>query len=306
MWIHAFPRDNSVLCDWSPHTIVSRRGLYFDKHCVADFGSFVEVHKDADVINTMSDRNFSSIYLGPTGNIQGTLKVFAIKTGKTKKPRKVTSFPMLDSVMAIMEKWGQRSAHDGANNKLEFLNHVGKKYNWDNINLDVDKVLVEPEATSHPDVPDKIPGVDLAREQPRGSPVTVVEELSKEEEGHNAQVNNYLGGDDRVDRAGVSTTINIATVDNDNIVALDDEEDVPNAKIKGGVPKIEKNEPTVDKCTTGDGDAAMVRLPLPRPPLHPLGPVCTIDLRWPSWPPSQGATHAASASRLCSHMYLVL
>ena len=72
---------------------MSHRGLDFDSHCVANFGSFVEAHKDADVPNTMRDRIFSGIYLGPTGNIQGTLKVFDIKTGKIKKPRKVTSFP---------------------------------------------------------------------------------------------------------------------------------------------------------------------------------------------------------------------
>ena len=73
---------------------------------------------------------------------------------------------MPDSVIAIMEKWRQRSAPEGEKNTLEFLNPIGKQYNWDNDDLAVNVALVESEATSHSAVPDKIPGVDLAREHP--------------------------------------------------------------------------------------------------------------------------------------------
>ena len=90
----------------------------------------------------------------------------------------------------------------------------------------VDKGLVEPDPVTHPTVPVKIPGVDLAREQCGGSPVTVVEDISKEE-GHNALANNSLRDDKHVDRTGVFTAIDILAVDDDNVVDLGDRDDVP-------------------------------------------------------------------------------
>jgi hypothetical protein len=53
-------------------------------------------------------------------NIQGTHKVFDIKTGKVKKTRTVQQLPMPDSFIAAVNNWGLRSKRDRSARKLEF------------------------------------------------------------------------------------------------------------------------------------------------------------------------------------------
>ena len=72
-----------------PREIVTVQYIDFNKHCKAQLGSHTEAHEDRVVTNTHNPRTFHGIYLGPTGNIQGTLKVFGLKTGVVKKPRKI-------------------------------------------------------------------------------------------------------------------------------------------------------------------------------------------------------------------------
>ena len=71
----------------SPRYIVMGRWIDFNKHCKAQLGSHTEAHEDRVVTNTHNPRTFHGIYLGPTGNIQGTLNVFGLKNGVVKKPR---------------------------------------------------------------------------------------------------------------------------------------------------------------------------------------------------------------------------
>ena len=92
---------------YSPHEIVLGRELDFDKHCKATFGSYVEAHEDPTITNTMRSCTFPGIFLGPTGNRQGTHKVFDINTGVVKKTRIITPLPMPDRVIALVEDWGQ-------------------------------------------------------------------------------------------------------------------------------------------------------------------------------------------------------
>ena len=47
--------------------------------------------------------------------------------------------------------------------KLKFLNRTKQKYGWDNDELNDDDGLVKEDPT-HPDLPAKIPGVDLESE----------------------------------------------------------------------------------------------------------------------------------------------
>ncbi len=92
---------NGVSNTLSPREIILRRKLDWNKHCTSkgeplEFGKYVEAHEDPDITNTPASRTFPSIYLGPTTNIQGTKKVFDLKTGVVKKPRTVTRFPCPD------------------------------------------------------------------------------------------------------------------------------------------------------------------------------------------------------------------
>ena len=93
---------------------------------------------------------FAGIYLGVTGNIQGTKKVFYLTTGTVKKPMSVTTFPMPDHIIDLVNEWGQKYQKEEKKNKLEFLNPVQLQYDWDNDELKDTKGLVENHA--HEDI----------------------------------------------------------------------------------------------------------------------------------------------------------
>ena len=124
---------NGVSDTLSPREIVLRRKLDWNKHCTSkgeplEFGEYVEAHEDPDITNTPASRTFPSIYLGPTTNIQGTKKVFDLKTGVVKKPRTVTRFPCPDRVIALVNAWGRRYQKEERANKIKFLNRKKLKF----------------------------------------------------------------------------------------------------------------------------------------------------------------------------------
>ena len=96
IFLNTMPAKNGISDTISPREIVMRRRLNWNKHCTGEFGEYAEAHSHPDVTNNNKSRTFSGIYLGVTGNIQGTKKVFDLVTRTVKKPRSVTVFPMLD------------------------------------------------------------------------------------------------------------------------------------------------------------------------------------------------------------------
>ena len=81
MFLNAMPAKTGISDTISPREIVMRRRLDWNKHCTGEFGEYVEAHSDPDITNTNKTRTFTGIYLGITGNKQGTKKVFNLMTG---------------------------------------------------------------------------------------------------------------------------------------------------------------------------------------------------------------------------------
>ena len=108
LWLNSLPAADGVSNKYSPREIVLGQELDFNKHCISTFGSYVQAHNDPTITNTMGPRTFPGIFLGPTGNRQGTHKVFDIKTGVVKKPRIITPLPMPDRVITVIKDWRQR------------------------------------------------------------------------------------------------------------------------------------------------------------------------------------------------------
>ncbi len=104
----ASQRPPGVSNKHSPCKIVLGRKISFTKHCKATFGSYIEAHNDPTITNTMRLCTFPGIFLGPTGNHQGTHKVFDINTGVVKKTHSITPLPMPDRVIKIVNDWGRR------------------------------------------------------------------------------------------------------------------------------------------------------------------------------------------------------
>ncbi len=79
----------------SPREIILRRRLDWTRHCCGtagvplEFGQYVEANLDPNVTNNIVSCTFAAVYLGPTGNIKGTKKVFDLMTGAVKKVRTV-------------------------------------------------------------------------------------------------------------------------------------------------------------------------------------------------------------------------
>ena len=132
----------------SPREIVTGRHLDVKKDCRAPFGAYVEASINANVTNTMKDRTHSCLSLGPAGNFQDSLKCFDILTGKVVTRRTIKVLPMPDIFLKTLNRWGLTSWTTVFGDKLELLNRMKSKYNWDNDDIfNNEEGLVEPEPT---------------------------------------------------------------------------------------------------------------------------------------------------------------
>ena len=66
----------------------------FKKNYQCELGKYVKSRGDYVVTDNMTPRKHESIDLGPSGNLQGTHKVFCLKTGLVLKLRINTVVPM--------------------------------------------------------------------------------------------------------------------------------------------------------------------------------------------------------------------
>ena len=131
MWMNSAPNKLGISQAFSPQEIMTCRKLNWKKHCKALFGSYVEAHEDPEVTNGMKGRTFASFFLGPTANWQGTSKVFDIITGKVKKLRTITKYPMPDRIIQLANEWGLRFQKEEKKEKLIFMNKHKQRYYWD-------------------------------------------------------------------------------------------------------------------------------------------------------------------------------
>ena len=133
LWLNAYPTKSGVSDTLSPREIILRQKLDFKQHFKARFGAYCKAHDKHTPSNTMVSRLTPAIVLGPTGNIQGTYKVFNLRTGKKIKRRKITVMLMPDTVIAEVERLGHPNADP---NMFDFSDRNGVPFEW---NDDIDK-----------------------------------------------------------------------------------------------------------------------------------------------------------------------
>ena len=163
MFLHVIPDPkNGVSGQFSPREIVTGRKLSAKLHCRVLFGEYIEASQDDVVTNDATKlRKHGCLALGPTGNEQGSIYAFDLKTGKVVTRRTFDRLPMPDRVLKIVNEWGKGTKVIKYGSKLEFLNRHQEKFNWENGELDDDGVLVQEEPIAHPGIPAEIPGVML-------------------------------------------------------------------------------------------------------------------------------------------------
>jgi hypothetical protein len=99
IWLNAFPPKDGVSSHLSPRNIITGITFDYNKHCRAQFGSYVQTHEEPATTSTMQACTLGAICLGPTGNIQGSYKFLNLRTGQRITRRKWTDLPMPQEVI---------------------------------------------------------------------------------------------------------------------------------------------------------------------------------------------------------------
>jgi hypothetical protein len=167
LWMNAFPVKSGVSDRISPRELLLRWRLNYKKHCRVEPGTYCEVHDEPIPTNTMMSRTHKAISLGPTGNLQGSVKFYCINMGRVLKRRSFTPMLMPDHVIRRVNAIGKREKQGRA---FRFLNRRGEPYEWtDEVPEDDPEfqgLLDENEDTAvYPDISAELPGVLLEEQE---------------------------------------------------------------------------------------------------------------------------------------------
>jgi hypothetical protein len=80
---------------------------------------YCEVHDEPSPSNTITHRTHEAIALGPTGNLQGSMKFNSLDTGRVLKRRSFAPIPILDRIIAKVNNIG---AKEKQGRTFHFLN----------------------------------------------------------------------------------------------------------------------------------------------------------------------------------------
>ncbi|KAL7504014.1 hypothetical protein ACHAXN_002241 [Cyclotella atomus] len=142
LWLNVPIWENGASTELSPREIVTGLKIDFKKHCRALWGSYIEASVDPDLTNTLDSRTAPCIYLGPTGNVQGSVKCYNLETKNVLKRRTFKVLPMPDKVIRRIIKLGKRAKQTRTKQRIQFLNRNKEKFDWDNGELDINPELV--------------------------------------------------------------------------------------------------------------------------------------------------------------------
>ena len=93
LWLNAFPIRSGITGGFSPRELVTGLTISFHKHCQFDVGAYVEASEDAMITNSNRDRTHPCIYLGPSGNRQGSHNCFDLNTSAVVVRRSTIQIP---------------------------------------------------------------------------------------------------------------------------------------------------------------------------------------------------------------------
>jgi hypothetical protein len=181
LWLNAFPVRNGISSRYSPRELILRWRMDYKKHCRVLLGSYCEVHDEPSPSNTMVSRTHEAIALGPTGNLQGSVKFYSLTTGRVIKRRNFTEMPLPDAIIKKVNLIGERESQGM---DFRFTNRKNKPYEWtDDVPEDDPEfqgLLETEDEAPFPDISAEIPGVELERELVT-EPTTALEDEAEPE-----------------------------------------------------------------------------------------------------------------------------
>ncbi len=105
----------------------------------------------------MVTRATPAIVLGPTGNLQGTYKIYNLTTGKKIKRHIFTPYPMPNLVIKKVETFGA-----GKQNGFDFADPNGTLFEWnDKVGALKGEGLVKEDVILHPSITAEFLGLAL-------------------------------------------------------------------------------------------------------------------------------------------------
>ncbi len=134
LWLNRFPVRTGVSDRFSPQKLLVRWQIDYKKHCRVLPGTYCEIHDEPDPLNSMVAWTHEGIALGPTGNLQGSVKFYCLNTGRVLKRRSFTAMPMPQRIIKQVNKIG---GHEKQGCDFCFLNRNKEEFDW------TDKVPVE-------------------------------------------------------------------------------------------------------------------------------------------------------------------
>ena len=70
---------------------------------------------------------------------------------------------MPNRVIIKVNNLGRRSKRERYGRKLEFLNRKKEKFDWDNMELEDNNMVLLEDDVAHPTITDEMPGIELER-----------------------------------------------------------------------------------------------------------------------------------------------
>ena len=120
-----FPAKGGVSSYYSPHVIMGKKPLNYKKHCLYNFGDYVEGFHENYPTNTQKQRAVSGIYLRPLPNSLNSHEIMNLETGLVNKVVKVTKMQITDHVIkavnALAEEQGIKSLKIESKNKVPIM-----------------------------------------------------------------------------------------------------------------------------------------------------------------------------------------
>ena len=116
--LNLFPVKGGVSDFYSPNVILSRQNLDYKKHCMYEFGSYVQANQVNNPKNSNKPRTIDGIYLRPTKTLQGGHEILDLNTNRVITRPKVTVIPISDIVIKRVEEM----ATEQGIKTLKFLN----------------------------------------------------------------------------------------------------------------------------------------------------------------------------------------
>ena len=127
LWLNAFPTKSGVSETFSLREILLRWKIDAKKHCILLSGLYFEVHYQPNPSNTNVSRTQEGIALGPTGNLQGSVKFYCLNTGRVLKRRDFTEIPMPTAVISKVNKIGKK---ENQGIEFRFLKRNKEPFDW--------------------------------------------------------------------------------------------------------------------------------------------------------------------------------